>query len=412
MSIPKQNPIPDLPITITPLQEEDLESFYRLQQEAFHVTKSFMQELVKNRGQESFVVVRVRDEATIAAAAGVLPMAQWFGGVAVPTTGISSVSVALPYRGSGVGLAMMRRLLQRMHADGVPLSTLYPASYPFYGRVGYGVAGHHIGYELALAAIPREKQEPSLDVCQLTADITEYLQGPYTHRAQVSNGHLDRPAWVWQQYLQPDDPEQKTHFAYLIQREGQPEGYAILNHERTTHAHLRAVDLCVLTPAAALCILNLLAGASTMVEHAEWTAGINDLFVCMAREKLMGTIHQAVRVKDMLEWMLRIVCVDRALQLRGYPVGLQAELHLDIRDDVLPANNGRIVLHIADGKAEVQAGGTGRIRLDIRHLASLYSGFFAPTDLVARGLLEAPEEDLALLTAAFAGPRPWMPDMF
>jgi predicted acetyltransferase len=87
-------------------------------------------------------------------------------------------------------------------------------------------------------------------------------------------------------------------------------------------------------------------------------------------------------------------------------------LHLDIRDDVLPANNGRIVLHIADGKAEVQAGGTGRIRLDIRHLASLYSGFFAPTDLVARGLLEAPEEDLALLTAAFAGPRPWMPDMF
>ena len=98
--------------------------------------------------------------------------------------------------------------------------------------------------------------------------------------------------------------------------------------------------------------------------------------------------------------------------MRGYPAGLNAELHLDIRDDILPSNEGRLVLEIAGGRGEVRPGGEGRIRLDVRDLAALYSGFMSPAELRTLGTLDAPDADLALAGAVFASPRPWMADMF
>ena len=57
--------------------------------------------------------------------------------------------------------------------------------------------------------------------------------------------------------------------------------------------------------------------------------------------------------------MTRIVDVPAALTERGYPEAIDAELHLRVRDDVLPANDGTFVLHVSGGKAEVRPGGTG-----------------------------------------------------
>jgi predicted acetyltransferase len=60
----------------------------------------------------------------------------------------------------------------------------------------------------------------------------------------------------------------------------------------------------------------------------------------------------------------------------------------------------------------VRPGGDGRLRLDVRALAPLYSGHLSPHALHAVGALEADEGSLAVAAALFGGPAPAMPDMF
>jgi len=61
------------------------------------------------------------------------------------------------------------------------------------------------------------------------------------------------------------------------------------------------------------------------------------------------------------------------------------------------------------------AGGT--MRLDIRGLAAIYSGYLSPWEAITAGLVEPPrhtadEQTLSLAASLFAGPTPWLPDMF
>jgi predicted acetyltransferase len=100
------------------------------------------------------------------------------------------------------------------------------------------------------------------------------------------------------------------------------------------------------------------------------------------------------------------------LSARGYPTGVGAELQLDVRDELLPWNNGRFVLTVADRRARVRSGGTGQIGLHVRDLAALYSGYMTPQELQAAGSLNGQAADLALAALVFAGPQPWTPDMF
>jgi predicted acetyltransferase len=52
------------------------------------------------------------------------------------------------------------------------------------------------------------------------------------------------------------------------------------------------------------------------------------------------------------------------------------------------------------------------VRCDIRTLASVYTGFSSPEEARTWGDLEGPPAALAALGAAFAGPPPWIREMF
>src|SRR5262249_25447711 len=102
----------------------------------------------------------------------------------------------------------------------------------------------------------------------------------------------------------------------------------------------------------------------------------------------------------------------RALTERGYIEGVTDELHLDVRDDLIPENQGRFVLSIAGGKGKVKRGGKGRLRLDVRGLAPLYTGHMHPASLAVAGLLTGHADEIRKAATIFSSPAPWMPDYF
>lgn len=390
-------------LEISPPHENEDEALDRVLSTALHFPGSIGDWLARI-GRENFRAVR--RQGRIVAGVALAPMGQWFGGTRVPMVGINGVGVAPDQRGSGVGTAMMAAILEELHAAGTPLSVLYPATLRFYQRNGYERAGYRYTYELPLDAIDARDQGLTLEPVE--PPHYEALYQLYEQRARRSAGNLDRPAWMWRLRLEPKD---RQPFRFIVRRNGEAEGYVVYVQANRSEP-VTVLDHCVLTPAAGRQILALFAGYRSMVEHLVWSSGPNDPLLYLLGENLSGGERGRARIVRPFEWMLRIADVPAALQARGYPPEIRADVHFDVRDDLLAANNRRWVLQISGGKGEAQEGGTGRVRLGIRELAALYTGFMAPAELRAIGAIEATDEDLALIGAIFAGPRPWIADMF
>ena len=370
---------------------------------ALHFQPGEMGQWLQTIGLEHVRVIR-HDERFVAGLAAI-PMGQYFGGKPVTTAGITAVGVAPELRGTGVGSQMMRESLADLHSQGVPLASLYPASLAFYRRAGYERAGYRITYELPLTLI--DTQDRSCELLPFAPDEPS-IRELYAERARISNGNMQRPEWMWNYRL---NPEGKTVFRYLIQREGRNEGYLTYTTAGRRDP-LYITDLVVLTPAAGRRVLTLLNDHHSILDNVIWTGGPLDPLLYLLPENLAGGSHARATTKSSYDWLMRIVDLSKALEARGYPHGLSAVLELELSDEILPANAGRYTLEIADGSAHVSRGGKGNIALDIRTLAAIYTSFASTQECRAIGQISGSDADLALMDAVFSGPRPWLADMF
>lgn len=384
-----------------PVDDAELRDLAYHSNQAFSWTPSAEPEIdwMLKQGRANFRIARVGGR--FAGGLGILPIGQWFGGRSVPMAGINTAVIAPEHRTAGVASRLLRQVLGELRDRGFPLSTLYPSTQPVYRRAGYEQAGVALRYQQPAGALtPRDR---GLTVRPLQPGEEPIMHRLYAERARRTAGNLDRGPLMWEWKL---DGVHRNR--YVVEREGQPEGYVIFHQGRPPGEQDRdlvARDLVALTPEAGRRLLSFLADHRSTVRHIAWQGA-------PAEPLLFHIQNQDYRVTGYGQWMLRLIDARAALEARGYPQALAAELHLELHDDVLPWNAGRFTLTITDGRAEARAGGAGRVRLDVRGLAALYSGYLTPLELLGTGYIAGPDDDLATLGLAFAGPAPWMPDHF
>lgn len=333
---------------------------------------------------------------------GVYRAEQWFGGCSLPCAAVAAVGVAPESRGSGAACLLMKALLEELHDEGTPLSTLFASTQPLYRKVGYEQAGSRCRYELATASIGVRDRE--LPVTQVALDTPEPFLAVARERAQATNGHLQRTPGLWERLLQHPDGHQS---GFVIGEPDRPEGYLIYRHcvEQEDVGHLYVRDMAALTAAAARRLWTLISDHRSTIPRVHWCGPAVEPLLCLTSD--CKNVPSRV-----LRWMTRIVDVRGALALRGYDEDVSGELHLEVRDDLLPGNNGRFVLQVQSGRAEVASGGHGRLSIDIRGLAPLFSSFLPAHALRSLGYLDGDERSLRQATRLFAGPEPWMPEIF
>lgn len=333
-------------------------------------------------------------------------MGQWFGGNSVPTGCVRAVGVAPQHRAAGVASRLMRTALEELQRDGVPLSALYPATQPVYRRAGYEQAGMRLTYSLPTRGI--DLRYRSLEVRAIEPSDHDAIRQVYAERAARTLGNLDRNSWLWQRIFE-STPWGKPAHGFLVTRDERIEGYLVYTQQEgdiLEHANaLDLIDLVVLTPDAGRRLLAFLSDHRSMVGKVTFQAGPTDPVLLLLAE-------QEWSIARRIDWMLRIVDVRGALAARGYPAGIRAELHLDVKDDVLAQNARQLVLAVDDGQGQVRDGGRGRVTIDVRGLAALFTGHVSPFDLRAAGYVDAPDGDLETAGLIFGGPAPWMPDIF
>ncbi len=330
---------------------------------------------------------------------------QVFGGRGVPMAALRAVAVAPAQRGKGLADRMMRRALLDAAANGSCIATLFPATQGLYRKTGYEVAGHRVLYRVPLAAIPAEHRGDATIVEGTGADLPT-LRALHAERARQSNGHLERSAEFWQRMIAP--PGQAQRKVHLLVDGGIPVGYALTSARRDASSQkgdLWLYDHVVATAGAARTLRAFVADHRSVIKDLL-------LFGAPAEPLWLPLEEQRMQVVDWQRWMLRLTDVPAALEARGYPEGLRAELALDVDDPVLPKNAGRIVLSVEGGRGRVHAGGDGALRAHVRGLASLYASYLSPHELKATGLVDGDAAALDVARAIFAGPQPYMTEMF
>jgi predicted acetyltransferase len=164
-------------------------------------------------------------------------------------------------------------------------------------------------------------------------------------------------------------------------------------------------DWAILTTAAAKSFWAFLAKHRSQIDKVQWRGSTVESLSLLLPE-------QTLDPEFVERWLLRIVNVEKALSARGYPPGIESELHLEVQDRLLEANQGKFILSVANGRGEVTRGGRGEMKLDVRGLAPLYTGLFTPQQLQQSGYLQATETAIATATLLFSSSSPWMPDLF
>jgi len=355
------------------------------------------------RGAGLPAVRLLRDEGRLHAGLCEIPMGQWFGGARVDMLGIAGVSVEPESRGRGFAKRLMLETLEQARARGVALSTLYPATVTLYRKVGYELAGNRYRYTAPLARLPTFKSELTIE--PLTASHEGEVEAMYRELAREQPGYLDRGSYIWNRVKNPDGEPAR---GVIVQGARGIEGYLYVRHQMVGEYSydLRVTDLVVRTSDAARRLFAFLADHRSTGGSANWCAGPMVPWLFVFPERVFD-----VTVSD--RWMLRLVHAEAALAQRGYPAALKTELDLEIDDATLPANSGRYILRLEAGRATVErSAGAGRIRIDTRGLAALYTGFATPAALRRAELVAGSVDDLEALGAAFSSPAPGLVDHF
>jgi predicted acetyltransferase len=361
------------------------------------------EDVIRSFGLENLRVLR---DGGVTGGLSIYRAGQFFGGRSVPTWGIAGVAVRPELRGRGHAIELMREVLHEAHAQGAPISTLYPAAPGLYRRFGWEFAGVRSAVRLRLAEL--RASESDVELRPATPEDEPAIRDLYRKTRAHTNGCLDRDELLWSRLRRA--PAETPVFGYIAERGREPVGYVLYLQKRETPGHfvynLYVRDFACAAPGVGESMLAFFARHRSVARELVLHLPPNDPLLA----SMLGT--QEVPVESQIAWMLRIVRVAEALQARGYSTGIQAEASINVQDDELPDNTGAWSLQLAEGRMRAERGGSGGPGITATGLASLYSGFHTPAQLRASGQLTGDTAHDAALQAMFAGPLPWMPDFF
>ncbi|PKW07820.1 Predicted acetyltransferase [Streptomyces sp. 1222.5] len=401
---------------LTTLRPEDFDQWWEHLVRAFGGGPSSAEERELDKSLTEFDrSLVVRDGDAIVGTSGAFSFRMTVpGGAAVPTAGVTMVSVAATHRRRGVLTSMMRRLLDDARAKGEPLAALFASEPAIYGRFGYGAATCQVGAEIdtgrVTLALPEGTDEVRVRYAP-PADVLPECEAVYAALVPRRPGMLARmPGWERAGLL---DPESEREGASALQcvvaeRDGEVTGYARFRtklgwgpsgHDGTVTLE----ELAALDPASEAALWRFLFGIDLMT-----TLAVRGRPVDEAWQHLVSDIRRCLpRLRD--AGYVRLVDVDAALAVRTYQAPV--DVVLEVEDAFCPWNTGRWRLTgDAKGASCERTDDAADLALSVRELGAAYLGGVTLLSLAAAGRVrELRPGALTEASVAFGSPvAPWI----
>jgi predicted acetyltransferase len=346
------------------------------------------------------------EDGRLLATTRAIPMQQWFGGRPVPSAGVASVATMPEARGTGVGGALMQALLRRARDGGDLVTSLYPATIPFYRRLGYEFGGTWTTYRAPLETVPRGEGEGVVEVFE--GDDVSELRACYRSWASGRTGPIEAEDddwwidWVLNRWVR--DSVQR---AVTVRGSAGVEGYATFSLQsrgRWQGYDVECTHLVATTAGALSALLGYFRRFKGVGHGLRWQGSPNE-------PSGLHFAEETMEVHEQFRYMTRVLDVPGALEARGYPGTVAGQVVLDVEDPHFEENRGafRLTVEGGTGKVERTEAGPDAVHLSIRAFSALYAGYLSTTDLAVGGLMERPD---ALLSELFAVSPPFMQDHF
>jgi predicted acetyltransferase len=350
------------------------------------------------------------------------------GGIA-DTAGVTFVGVLPSHRRRGILSAMMRQQLADIASRGEAIAALYASESGIYGRYGYGCASGQLRLTIrrgegALspaaaglsAGTDRGLRLRATPPTELRAELAKVYEEVLPHRP----GMMARNERWWQAMLTDPESGRRGMTAIrclLAEDESGPRGYALYR----TKSEWDDDGL----PSGTLALRELISADPTATAML-WTDLLTRDLIgeVVARQRpvddpLLDMLADRRRARSYLTDGLWIRLVDLPAALRQRRYSAEADVVLEVTDELLPANAGRWRLRCA-GPADGGAPSCERttaaadIELPVGVLGAGYLGGTRLGALAAAGLVtERTQGTLARLSAAMhSDPAPWCPSMF
>jgi len=386
-------------------QPHEAEAVFAVGREAFATRAERREPWLASKRMDDFLAAWVGED--LVATTEVMPVGQFFGGRSVPMGAVASVAVRPDHRGRGIAPRLLALAVERMHEQGLVVSTLHPATTRFYRGLGWEIGGEYAVRRVptaSLAGLPPGEQE-----CLRPGrrDDLDGVRECYERVAPSINGAIDRTGTRWRVDLLTFDGPQR--YLYVYEADDRINGYVVYDQHQTRRQWgfgITVHELVTADARAAVTLWRHLGSHVAQVETITVLALPLDVLTLLLAE-------QVVELVGANHWMTRIVDAAGAVAARGYPSSVRAELHLQLADRMAPWNDGRFVLRVEGGEGKLSPGGTGDVHLSVNALASLYTGWATAPELAAAGLVHhAGRLELADLDAVFAGPRPYLFDNY
>lgn len=391
------------PASLLPMNvERDKPAVARMLMLAFASPMDGIEKWMAAAGNENFRVLREgeRGVATLLR----IPMGQFFGGKSVPMLGIAGVAVPPEERGQGNAKRMMREAMLEAAREGWALSGLYASTHSLYRAVGFERAGYRFQFTVPNVRIDVDNRDGR--IVPLNDNDMPRVEACYKAFARRFDGMLDRGKYIWDR-IRTFRGEAYTGFG-VEDGAGALSGYVFLNQSRHADDGRQSVtltDFVFLAPAVGRRLWGLLRDFEMMSHTVTFFGGPNHPAITLLQQE-----RHKMEIRD--TWLIRVTDVGKALEQRGYAPCVRAQVHLDVRDELIESNNGRFILDVADGAGKVSRGGDGHVRVSARGLATIYSGFYTPAQALLQGHCEGDEQALSAAAGVFASGTPWMVDMF
>lgn len=317
----------------------------------------------------------------------------WFGGAAVPTSGIAYVGVSPPYRGRGlVRRVVDAALSSAVDRRGALISTLFPAAPRVYRALGFERITDQVTVRVPAEATSGVPAPISTSTRPTTVDDQPAIRAAYDTWAREQNGPLTRAGPLF-----AADDADLLGTVVAIDTSGRLTGYAS-SHIRDTTAVLDVIDLVAVESDAYRALLCALAslGAPTITLR---TSGDDPVRLLLPTSDWQITASTP--------YMLRVLQVDAALSRPAYSPGVTADLAF-----TLAGVGHRLSVH--EGSGECQPSDVVDARtFTPQGLASLYAGAQSCANLRFTGNLNGGDlGDDAVWDALFGGRQAHIRDYF
>lgn len=375
-------------------------------------------------GPDSLTATANRPEWTLCAFDGdrlvasycTIPFTMRANGSAMPLGGVSAVGTLPEYRRRGLLRRITTQAFSQQYEEGRPIAALWASQAAIYQRYGYAQTTVLRSYTIDAADIvffdgdggrgdvQRYDAETGYDL--IKALYISFIAGRscYLHRSRAlwSNNALDEV-----------EGEGPVHIAVSRDEQGAPNGYAVytLRSGRVEHdarpQELVVRDMGWLDLDGYRSLWSWF-GRHDLVGRVRWeSAPVDDPAPeLLAEPRLLHT-------RDREGIWFRMVDVEAALAGRGY--NTDGRIRIEIADDDLaPWNVGTFELTVDGGQAQVKGvPGSGDIRLPVKALASLFTGYRSARDLHRWGLIDAALDVVPRADGLFATTTgPGCPDHF